>query len=273
MIKLSQIVKTKKTMVILIVLELIACVALAFTVWSKQKAIKASEALTSTLIEQNNTLQKTTVPADDYNNLLRQIQSLKIVVGTLTQNSLNLPMERPDQICTAVKQLLFKQQQLINAAAAAAASAAAAPPASATSEIDFLVSVVEKEINQQGVVDTQQTAKFALCLYHMQKVMDALGYGFNDTIKTTNQAAMKFQTDNQLKADGKVGAKTWVKVRDAWNAKRPGGPMPAATTPAQAKPQTPSQTPAPAQKKPQSQAPAPVKPSLSSVTTKSSVRP
>jgi hypothetical protein len=274
MIKLSQIVNTKKNLVILMVLELAACAVLGFVVWKKQKEVNSSETLIAAMIEESNKLQKTTVPMDDYNNLLRQIQSIKLAIQATGQIAPNQPMEKPEQICNTAKQILLKQQQLINSAAAAAA--AAATSASPASEVDFLVSVVEKEIAQKGAVDTQQTEKFAVTMYHMQKVLDAVGYKFNNTLKTTNQTVMKFQTDNQLKADGKIGAKTWAKVRELWNTKRPGGPMPSVTAPTPPKPQVPSQTPASAQTKPQSQtqAPAPVKPqSLSSVTTKSSVRP
>jgi hypothetical protein len=274
MVKVSQIMKTKNILVALIVLEFAACVVLGFVAWNKQKELTSNAALSTTLMEQLSNLEKTTVPADDYNNLVRQVQSLKIAVGTLSMTPPNQPMDKPDQICYVVKQILARQQQAINSATAAAA--AATTSSSPAGEVDFLVSVVEKEIAQKGAVDTQQTEKFAVTMYHMQKVLDAVGYKFNDTLKTTNQTVMKFQTDNQLKADGKIGAKTWAKVRELWNTKRPGGPMPSVTAPTPSKPQTPSQTPASAPKKPQSQsqAPAPVKPqSLSSVTTKSPVRP
>jgi hypothetical protein len=238
MAKLSQMMNTKNIMVVLIVVELAACAALGFVVLNKQKEIKANSELTNTLMEQVANLEKTTVPKDDYDNLIKQLQSLKIAAASMAMTS-NQPMDRPDQICNVVKQILARQQQMLNSAAAAVAAANAAattslPPAG---EVDFLVSVVEKAISQQGVVDTLQTEKFALTLYHMQKVLDAIGYKLNDTIKTTNQAVLKFQTDNQLKADGKIGAKTWAKVRDAWNTKRPGGPIPSATAPSQTKPQ------------------------------------
>jgi hypothetical protein len=278
MVKVSQIMKTKNILVALIVLEFAVCVVLGIVAWNKQKELTSNAALSTTLMEQIGNLEKTTVPADDYNNLVRQVQSLKIAAGTMAMTP-SQPMDKPDQICNAVKQILARQQQMLNSATAAvaAANAAAAAASSPTAEVDFLVTLVAKEITQQGVVDTQQTEKFTVILYHMQKVLDAIGYKLNATITTTNQAVLKFQADNQLKADGKIGLKTWAKISELWNAKRPGGPMPApASAPAQAKPQTPSQTPAPAAKKPQSQsqAPAPVKPqSLSSVTTKSSVKP
>lgn len=260
---LSQMLNSKKGLIILVVVELVACIVLGAVVWKKQKDIKTSETFTNTLIEQVSQAEKV---KGEHDNLLQQIQSLKITAGTIAMTS-NTPMDRPEQICSVVKQIMTKQQQALNSAAAAisAAKAEAASATSPTAEVDFLVTLVAKEIAGQGVVDTQQTEKFAVVLYHMQKVLDALGYKLNDTIKTTNQAVIKYQTDNQLKADGKIGPKTWVKIQEAWNAKRPGGPLPsaaAATPAAQTKPQS------------QTQAPAPVKPqSLSSVTTRSSVKP
>jgi peptidoglycan hydrolase-like protein with peptidoglycan-binding domain len=55
----------------------------------------------------------------------------------------------------------------------------------------------------------------------MQKVLDGIGYQQGGAATSTSQAVMKFQADNQLKADGKIGAKTWEKVRQLWNAKKP----------------------------------------------------
>jgi enamine deaminase RidA (YjgF/YER057c/UK114 family) len=268
---LSQMLNSKKGLIILVVVELVACIVLGAVVWKKQKEIKTSETFTNTLIEQVSQAEKVKGELD---NLLQQIQSLKMTAGTIAMTS-NMPMDRPDQICNVVKQILAKQQQALNSAAAAisAAKAEAASATSPTAEVDFLVGLVAKEIAGQGVVDTQQAEKFAVVLYHMQKVLDALGYKLNDTIKTTNQAVIKYQTDNQLKPDGKIGPKTWAKIRDAWNAKRPGGPMPTPAVPAaaQTKPQTQATTPV----KPITtiQPAAPARPSLSSVTTRSSVQP
>ncbi len=263
---------TKNIMVVLIVVELAACAALGFVVLNKQKEIKANSQLTNTLMEQVANLEKTTVPKDEHDNLLRQIQSLKIAAASMAMTS-NQPMDRPDQICNVVKQILTRQQQMLNSAAAAVASAKAeaATASSPTAEVDFLVGLVAKEIAQVSVVDTQLAEKNAVVLYHMQKVLDALGYKLNDTIKTTNQAVIQYQTDNQLKPDGKIGPKTWAKIRDAWNAKRPGGPMPSATAPAQARPQT--QSAATAKPITTIQPSTSPRPSLSSVTTRSSVRP
>jgi hypothetical protein len=277
---LPQMLNSKKSLVILVIVELIACVVLGIMVFNKQTDVKRSEALITTMIDESNKQQKTVT---DYENLTKQLQSLKMSISTMAMAS-GQPMNTPDQICSTVKLVLYKQQQVISTAAAevAAARAAAMTASSPTAELDFLVTLVAKEITQQGAVDTQQTEKFAVVLYHMQKVLDAVGYKLNDTIKTTNLAVMKFQTDNQLKADGKIGSKSWAKVRELWNTKRPGGPMPApaAAAPAPTKPQTPgaAQTKpksptSSAPVKPQSLAPAASKPSLSSVTTKSSVRP
>lgn len=263
---------TKKFMVALIVLELAACAALGVLVAKKQKELKANSDSITTLMEQAATLEKTTVPKDDYDNLVKQIQSLRVTAASMAMTS-NQPMDRPDQICSVVKQVLVRQQQMLNSAASAvaAAKAEASTASSPTAEVDFLVGLVAKEIAQVSVVDTQLAEKNAVVLYHMQKVLDVLGYKLNAAITNTNQAVLKYQTDNQLKADGKIGPKTWAKIRDAWNAKRPGGPMPSATPAAQTKPQTQSTTTA---KPLTTSQPAPtIRPSLSSVTTRSSVRP
>ncbi|MEN6308894.1 MAG: peptidoglycan-binding domain-containing protein, partial [Anaerohalosphaeraceae bacterium] len=68
---------------------------------------------------------------------------------------------------------------------------------------------------------TKPDTKSALAAFYMQKVLDGVGYGLGGSVTNTNQAVMKFQTDNQLKADGKIGAKTWEKVRQLWNSKKP----------------------------------------------------
>lgn len=273
MANVSQIMKTKKMLVALIVVELVACVVLGIVVANKQKELKANSQLINTLMEQSANLEKTTVPKEDHDKLVQQLQTLKMSVSTLAMTS-GQPMNSPDQICSAVKQVLYKQQQLLTAAATEinAAKAEAASATSPTAEVDFLVGLVAREIAQVSVVDTQLAEKNAVVLYHMQKVLDALGYKLNAAITNTNQAVLKYQTDNQLKADGKIGPKTWAKIRDAWNAKRPGGPMPSAAPAAPSKPQTQA-APTPANPMTNIRTSIPPRPSLQSVTTRSSVRP
>lgn len=272
MVNVSQMMKTNKILIALIVVELIACVVLGVFLAKKQKELNTNSELTTTLMEQLSQAEKVKA---EHDSLLQQIQSLKMAAGTTAMTS-NMPMNSPDQICSAVKQVLYKQQQLLTAAATEinAAKAAAATASSPTAEVDFLVGLVAKEIAQVSVVDTQLAEKNAVVLYHMQKVLDALGYKLNAAITNTNQAVLKYQTDNQLKADGKIGPKTWAKIRDAWNAKRPGGPMPSAApaAPAVAKPQTQA-APVPAKPMTNVRTPIPSRPSLQSVTTRSSVRP
>ncbi len=119
----------------------------------------------------------------------------------------------PEQICAAVRQILQKPQNPV--------ATTASQPSSA-SEIDFHITIVENEIARLGVIDTTKPdKKYDLAIFYMQKVLDGVGYGLSGTVTSTNQAVMKFQTDNQLKADGKIGAKTWEKVRQLWNSKKP----------------------------------------------------
>jgi ribonuclease BN (tRNA processing enzyme) len=216
--------KTKNILIVLLILALAACGVLGYFVSSKQQELTSNTALSDMLSEQLANLEKTTVPADDYNNLVKQLESIRTTAVSMGQISPNQSL-KPEQICMLAKQIMTKQQQMLNSAAAAvaAANAKAAQTSSLAGEVDFLVSVVEKEISQMGVVDSQQADKFAVTLYHMQKVLDALGYKLNDTVKTTNEAVLKFQTDNQLKPDGKIGAKTWAKIRELWNAKKTQG--------------------------------------------------
>ena len=226
MIKLSRFKSPKALCVIVIILEFAVCLALGFAVRSKRE-IQISKTYgirfitkeqcqemqdfqnqLSVLAGQYETLSKTTVPAEKYNRLVGLIQALKRTVIETKQAGPEELWEQPEQICGVIDQILHKSKSVVSSVSSAA-------------EIDFLVSVVEKEIAAQGVVDTKQTDKYAVCLYHMQKVLDAVGYGISNTITDTNQAVLKFQNDNQLKADGKVGAKTWTKVRELWNAKKP----------------------------------------------------
>ncbi len=233
MIKLSLFRSPKVLCVIVIILEFAVCLALGFAVRSKRE-IQISKMLgirlipkeqcreiqdlqnqqnqltgqLSQLAGQYDALSKATVPAGKYNRLVGIIQALKRTIIETKQAAPEELWEQPEQICGVIDQILHKSKSIVSSVSSAA-------------EIDFLVSVVEKEIAAQGVVDTKQTDKYAVCLYHMQKVLDAVGYGIGNTTTDTNQAVLKFQNDNQLKADGKVGAKTWTKVRELWNAKKP----------------------------------------------------
>lgn len=259
---------SSKTILIVLIAALVLCAVLGYVAWNQQSKISTSEKAVTTLMDQVNEIQKTMVPAEDHNKLVNAIQSLRTTAVGLGQISANERLDTPEQVCTAVKQVLVKQQQTLKSASTALSEMAASP--TTASEIDFLVSVVEKEIGQLGVIDSAQAETFAVPLYHMQKVLDGLGYKFSTSIKTTNDAVLKFQADNQLKADGKIGAKTWAKVKELWNAKRPSGPQPSVAPAAQTKPQT--QSPGPTQPKAAAGSPA-ARPSLSSVTTRSSVKP
>jgi len=150
------------------------------------------------LTRENQTLARTLVPKEEYARVIGGILMLKntAVASGLLPDS--LPAMRPEQMCEVIKPLLQ----------GGSASASNTPAA----EMDFHRRVVEKEIATWSVIDTKDTDKNAVCLYHLQKVMDSIGYGLGGQIKTTAEAVMKFQTDNGLKADGKIGAKTWAKI-------------------------------------------------------------
>lgn len=209
-----------KVMVIVIVLLFVVCLGLGYVTWSSRSKLIANEKETqelrgqtkgfqdmvSLLSKENETLNRTTVSKENYARILNAVLSLKNAAIASGVMSASTSFSSPEQICEALKPMFQGSPQ------------SAASPAA---EVDFLASVVEKEIAAKGVVDTKDADKNALCLYHMQKVLNAVGYGFSGEVKTTNQAIVKFQTDNQLKPDGKVGAKTWAKVRELWNAKKP----------------------------------------------------
>jgi hypothetical protein len=109
---LPQMLNSKKSLVILVIVELIACVVLGIMVFNKQTDVKRSEALITTMIDESNKQQKTVT---DYENLTKQLQSLKMSISTMAMAS-GQPMNTPDQICSTVKLVLYKQQQVISTA-------------------------------------------------------------------------------------------------------------------------------------------------------------
>lgn len=211
--------KSSKTALLVIVLEAVICVVVA--IWAiqsqgqlsgKDKEIqdisaeaKSFRDISGELSKENEMLKRTTVSKDDYARVVNGVMTLKntaVASGLLTVNS---AYARPEQVCEILRPLLQ------------------GTPASnsAAGDVDMFASAVEKEIAARGAIDTKDTAKNALCLFHMQQVLNAVGYGLSGQVQTTNDAVVKFQTDNGLKADGKIGAKTWAKVRELWNAKKP----------------------------------------------------
>jgi len=164
------------------------------------------------LMGQLQDLQKNTVSAENYARLTTAVQSLKTAAISSGQMTI-AQAAGPEQICAAVRQILQKPQTPVVQTASKPSSA---------SEIDFHITIVVNEIARLGVIDTTKPdKKYDLAIFYMQKVLDGVGYGLSGTVTSTNQAVMKFQTDNQLKADGKIGAKTWEKVRQLWNSKKP----------------------------------------------------
>ena len=164
------------------------------------------------LMGQLQEIQKNTVSAENYARLTTAIQSLKTAAVSSGQMTI-AQAASPEQICAAVRQILQKPQTAITTTASQPSSA---------SEIDFHITVVENEIARLGVIDTTKPdKKYDLAVFYMQKVLDGIGYQLGGAVTGTSQAVMKFQADNQLKADGKIGAKTWEKVRQLWNAKKP----------------------------------------------------
>lgn len=211
--------KSSKVTVSVIVLEAVVCVVLAVWAFKSQSQLSSKDEQIKQLTEQskgfqdmvgvlskeNETYQRTMVPRDEYARVVNAVMALKntaVSSGLLTINS---SYARPEQICEALKPLLMS---------APASSAAGG-------NVEMFAMAVEKEIAARGAIDTKDTAKNALCLFHMQQVFSAIGYGLGGQVQTTNDAAVKFQTDNGLKPDGKIGAKTWAKVRELWNAKKP----------------------------------------------------
>jgi len=208
--------KLTKILAIVAVIELAVCGWLGYSLTKQKKtldeqtkAAQDAQANLTTIAGQYDTLQKTTVPAANYNRLTNDILTLKNAAVASGKLSPSIPASTPEQVCAVLRQLLQQPPQ-------------PAPVAvNSVMEVDFLVGVVEKEIAAAGVVDCKQPEKFALPLYHIQKVLDAIGYRLNTAMASTDLAVLKFQTDNQLKADGRIGAKTWAKVREIWDAKKP----------------------------------------------------
>jgi hypothetical protein len=209
----------KKVMAVVVVLLLAACAGLGYLAWSSKSQLNANQKemqelqdqakgfqdMVSLLSKENETLNRTTVSKENYARVVSAVLSLKNTAIASGQMSASASFSMPEQICEALKPLLQGAPQ----------------SASPAAEVELFASAVEKEISAKGVIDTKDADKNALCLYHMQKVLNAVGYGLGGQIKTTGDAVVKFQTDNQLKADGKIGAKTWAKVRELWNTKKP----------------------------------------------------
>jgi hypothetical protein len=209
----------KNKLMLAVIVLVVVCLGLGFVAWSSKKQLsenqkeaqdlreqaKGFQEMVSLLSKENDTLKRSTVSKENYARVVNAVLSLKNTAIASGQMSASTSFSMPEQICEAIKPMLQGPSQ----------------SASPAAEVDFLTSVVEKEIAGKGVVDTKDADKNALCLYHMQKVLDAIGYGFSGEVKTTNQAIIKFQTDSQLKPDGKVGAKTWTKVRELWNTRKP----------------------------------------------------
>lgn len=199
--------------------ELVVILALGYGFLSKGKQLSTKddqitelEKGREVLVGQLQDLQKNTVSAENYARLTTAVQSLKTAAISSGQMSI-AQAAGPEQICAAVRQILQKPQTAVTTTASQPSSA---------SEIDFHITVVENEIARLGVIDTTKPdKKYDLAVFYMQKVLDGIGYQLGGAVTGTSQAVMKFQADNQLKADGKIGAKTWEKVRQLWNAKKP----------------------------------------------------
>jgi hypothetical protein len=199
--------------------ELVVILALGYGFLSKGKQLSTKddqitelEKGREILVGQLQDLQKNTVSAENYARLTTAVQSLKTAAISSGQMTI-AQAAGPEQICAAVRQILQKPQTPVTTTASQPSSA---------SEIDFHITVVENEIARLGVIDTTKPdKKYDLAIFYMQKVLDGIGYQLGGALTGTSQAVMKFQTDNQLKADGKIGAKTWEKVRQLWNAKKP----------------------------------------------------
>ncbi|MBN2512770.1 MAG: peptidoglycan-binding protein [Sedimentisphaerales bacterium] len=210
--------KTKMYWVVIGV-ELVVILALGYGFLAKGKQLGTKddqitdlEKGREVLMGQLQDLQENTVSLETYTRLTTAVQSLKTAAISSGQMTI-AQAAGPEQICMAVRQILQRPQVAI--------SPTASKPSSA-SEIDFHITIVENEIARLGVIDTTKPdKKYDLAIFYMQKVLDGIGYQLGGAVTSTNQAVMKFQTDNQLKADGKIGAKTWEKVRQLWNAKKP----------------------------------------------------
>jgi hypothetical protein len=232
--------------VVVIVLELAACLYLLQAHRKDKDEIQRTQSIFTELTSKFEDLSKTTVPSDDHNRvvsennrLISRIRAMKdaaIVAGRLSATE---PMATPEQICQSIEQTFRKPL-------------APEAPKIGPAEVEMLIAAVSSEISQKGVIDTKQTEKYGVGIYLIQKVMDAVGYPISAAggIKDTCEAVMKFQGDRQLKQDGKVGQGTWGKVREFWATKKTPGqallgqPSPVAGTAAVKQPLPPKTQPA-----------------------------
>ncbi len=204
--------KSGKAALVVIVLEAVVCVGLVFFAVKTYRQLSQKDAQLQQLTAQakeyqdkaeasaaeTQSLRRNMVSKDDYNRALSGILMLKNTAASAGLLPETIPAMRPEQLCELIRPLL-------GGGGAAASDAPAG-------EMTFHRSVVEKEIATWSVIDARDTEKNAVCLYHLQKVLDASGYALGGPVKTTADAVMKFQADSGLKADGKIGAKTWAKI-------------------------------------------------------------
>jgi cell division protein FtsL len=142
-------------------------------------------------------LKKTTVSREEYNRLIDEIRNLNDTAKKLGLLSNEFQPDKPEQVCEAIGQVL----DVIRGT---------------KPEIDFLINAVDNEISKKGIIVVNDPRTPRVCIYHIQKVLNVLGYDLNDNANTTYQAVLKFQEDNNLKKDGKIGGKTWSLVRKLW---------------------------------------------------------
>ncbi|MBM4103308.1 MAG: hypothetical protein FJ263_04545 [Planctomycetes bacterium] len=201
--------------IVIIVLEFAACMYLLYAQRKDKDEIQRTQSVFIDLTNQYNTLKTTTVASEEYSKVvnensrltgrIRAMRDTAIAAGKLSAAE---PLTTPEQICMAMEQTFRKPVEVSYKTGPA--------------EVDMLISAVSSEISQKGVIDTKQTEKYGVGIYLIQKVLDVAGYPINEAggIKSTYDAVVKFQGDQQLKQDGKVGMGTWTKVREFWAAKK-----------------------------------------------------
>jgi hypothetical protein len=212
--------KSLKTLIVVVIIvsEFAACMYLLYARRKDKDEIQRIQGVFTDLTNQYSAFKTTTVALEEYNRVvnensrltgrIRAMRDTAIAAGKLSAAE---PLTTPEQICMAMEQTFRKPVEVVSKTGPA--------------EVDMLIAAVSSEISQKGVIDTKQTEKYGVGIYLIQKVLDAAGYPINEAggIKSTYDAVVKFQGDQQLKQDGKVGMGTWGKVREFWAAKKTPG--------------------------------------------------
>lgn len=148
-------------------------------------------------------LQKSTVKKEEYDDIFTQLDDLRkttINIGMLPES---LQFDKPDQIVLEIKRMLEQTRESVG-------------------DVALSLAIVGKELGLSSIIDTNttQTKSTIYTNFHIQRVLHAIGHyegPLDGARDPTYRAVISFQQSKGLKADGKLGKKTWAAVREQWS--------------------------------------------------------